>query len=733
MKQKVGILRISVLFLMLFAAVTVTFGIAGISVSAEEAAPEPTETPLSDSSDASGIKITTSTDKKYYGDGDTAVVTVSVTNTNEYDMTDVGVTCKVPVNFSVPAEQKTQTIDKLAAGETKEFQISTVVAKRDTGDIVLASYFTLPVILLALLVVAVIAAVLFFLLRKKGKNPPKAGISMLLILALLSACMSGAAVPAKAVTADGLVEDTDYVRVSVHDPSVVKDPETGYYYIFGSHRAFAKSKDLMKWERFDNNILSEFEELCKEPWEWAEYATKRRSDDGLSGRMWAPDVIWNETMKKWCMYMSIDGDDWCSAICLLTADKIEGPYKYSGIVVYSGMNNEKTPPDQEMLDKTDIYKVLGKDADLSRYRSTSNTCINAIDPCVRYDDKGDLYMVYGSWSAGIYMLKLDTKTGLRDYETSYKTELDVSDAYLGTKIAGGHYNSGEAPYILHVGKYYYFFISYAGLNATEGYQMRIYRSENITGPYVDQNGASPICKNSEDMKKSTRGVKIFGSYDIPGLPEVQVAQGHNSALLDDDGKVYLVYHTRFQSETGEEQMHQVRVHQMFVNEDDWLVAAPYEYAGETLPEKGYTADEVAGEYKFIYHEPTEFYSVGAGKQFGIMGSQEVSTKEVELRKELVVDHRRTAINLTVSYSHAGAEKVVLKKDGTVTGDYCGTWKFTNSANVEMVLNGVTYKGVFLEQQDESENREKHMTFSLLGNNVTVWGVNSAHNITPFHQ
>ena len=66
--------------------------------------------------------------------------------------------------------------------------------------------------------------------------------------------------------------------------------------------------------------------------------------------------------------------------------------------------------------------------------------------------------------------------------------------------------------------------------------------------------------------------------------------------------------------------------------------------------------------------------------------------------------------------------MVLKKDGTVTGDYCGTWKTTNGSNVVMELNGVTYKGVFLEQQDESVERKKHMTFSLLGDNVTVWGV-----------
>ena len=39
-------------------------------------------------------------------------------------------------------------------------------------------------------------------------------------------------------------------RVSVHDPSVVWDPSTSSYYIFGSHRAAAKSTNMMSWEAF---------------------------------------------------------------------------------------------------------------------------------------------------------------------------------------------------------------------------------------------------------------------------------------------------------------------------------------------------------------------------------------------------------------------------------------------------------------------------------------------------
>ena len=39
-------------------------------------------------------------------------------------------------------------------------------------------------------------------------------------------------------------------RVSVHDPSVVWDPSTSSYYIFGSHRAAAKCNNMMSWEAF---------------------------------------------------------------------------------------------------------------------------------------------------------------------------------------------------------------------------------------------------------------------------------------------------------------------------------------------------------------------------------------------------------------------------------------------------------------------------------------------------
>ena len=76
------------------------------------------------------------------------------------------------------------------------------------------------------------------------------------------------------------------------------------YFIFGSHLAFAYSFDLQSWVRFTNNINTNYNTLFKSAFDWAK---KGDSVYQSSGNMWAPDVIYNTKMGKWCMYMSING------------------------------------------------------------------------------------------------------------------------------------------------------------------------------------------------------------------------------------------------------------------------------------------------------------------------------------------------------------------------------------------------------------------------------------------
>ena len=58
-----------------------------------------------------------------------------------------------------------------------------------------------------------------------------------------------------------------------------------------------------------------------------------------------------------------------------------------------------------------------------------------------------------------------------------------------------------------------------------------------------------------------------------------------------DRRYFIIYHTRFENR-GEE--HEVRVHQMFFNEDGWPVIAPYRYTEESLKEytKGRNLQEI---------------------------------------------------------------------------------------------------------------------------------------------
>lgn len=179
----------------------------------------------------------------------------------------------------------------------------------------------------------------------------------------------------------------------------------------------------------------------------------------------------------------------------------------------------------------------------------TNLYPNAIDPAIFYDKDGGMWMAYGSWSGGIYLLELDPATGQAIHPTaSAKDGNVITDIYFGKKIAGGYGQSGEGPYVIYDKDtgYYYLYMSYGFLTANEGYNIRMFRSENPDGPYVDAAGKEATWGSSGH---NGIGVKVLGSYNLPCLAYKYMAPGHNSALIDDD-KMFLVYHQRFS--TGNE-------------------------------------------------------------------------------------------------------------------------------------------------------------------------------------
>ena len=86
------------------------------------------------------------------------------------------------------------------------------------------------------------------------------------------------------------------------------------------------------------------------------------------------------------------------------------------------------------------------------------------------------------------MFKLNSETGVRDKTTKYTYQDNTTDPYMGYKLAGGSSASGEASYIEKIGEKYYLFLSYGGLTATGGYNMRVFSSSEIKGPYKDVAG-----------------------------------------------------------------------------------------------------------------------------------------------------------------------------------------------------------------------------------------------------
>ena len=514
-------------------------------------------------------------------------------------------------------------------------------------------------------------------------------------------------------------------RVSVHDPSIVWDPTTQIYYIFGSHRASARSKDLMSWSKVtvpwktttSNNapnsaafITPQITKVKKGDTEYElnfnafNWSKKGSVNYSVDDNMWAPDVIWNEKMQKWCMYLSINGDAWFSSIILLTADKITGPYRYQAPVVMSGFKGGSD------YKETDLEIAIGTQSSLPARYNTGNSWgtrwPNCIDPCVFYDEEGKLWMSYGSWSGGIWMLELDEDTGLRDYNVSY-TQLGsgdgiTQDPYFGKKIAGGYYVSGEASYIEYINGYYYLFVTYGGLAAggnpddynNGGYQMRVFRSTKPGGPYTGPNGQSAVFAsyllNFGASANTYRGENIFGAYTDWGNQakgsDGERSQGHNSIIAAEDGRTYLVYHTRFQ-DRGEG--HQVRVHQVFQNEKGWLVAAPFEYTGEEVKSadiatmQQVSEEAISGTYKLLVHK-------------------------------YLLDHTKKEAVSPVT--------IQLNQDGTISGSYTGTWQTTEGTSfVTIQLGSSVYYGVMVEQTMEPTNTKVNAFTCMASGGVTIWG------------
>ncbi len=474
---------------------------------------------------------------------------------------------------------------------------------------------------------------------------------------------------------DGIATgDVSSPGVAVHDPSILK--ADGNYYIYGSHMTAAKSTDLKNWEMIadkyvkSNPVYGQIYDVADEAFAYAGDKNSLIKTDDKATHVWAPDVIYNKKTGKYCMYYCTSSTWNASNLCYGVSDSPEGPFVWQKALIYSGFGAKQLP-------ETDVLNYVDDEYARKNYIKGGSYNYedypNAIDPSVFYDAEDRMWMVYGSWSGGIFLLELDPETG--DVIHPEMDEETGIDPYFGKKLLGGGHISIEAPYILYDPgtEYYFLFVSYGSLVSNGGYQIRVFRSDKPDGPYVDMNGKFP----EKSALHQDYGLKLSGNYKLPSLEKAYMATGHNSALIDDDGRMYVVYHTRF-NDNGEG--HSPRVHQFFINEEGWPCELPYQTSGETVSETGYEKEKLTGRY-FVTNQGSDISNYIA--------------------------------NPVILY---------LNEDGTVSGrETSGTWTVKDGTPyMNAVIDNVTYSGIFCEMKDEAGTDV--MTFSAVGNNTTVWGV-----------
>jgi arabinan endo-1,5-alpha-L-arabinosidase len=220
----------------------------------------------------------------------------------------------------------------------------------------------------------------------------------------------------------------------IHDPStIIKEQDR--YYVFGTRPGInvKSSPDLIHW----TNEAPVFARTLER---------ERAVAPGFDGSIWAPDIIRVDGM--YYLYYSVSS--WgkqTSAIELAT--------------------NVTLNPGSKQFRWHDAGEVI---------HSTNGYDFNTIDPSVFWDNDGKLWLSFGSYWHGIYLVELDPKTGLR-LNTNAPQHLAWN-------------NSIEASCLTRHDKFYYLFVNWGqcckGTNST--YEVRVGRAEKVTGPYLDQKG-----------------------------------------------------------------------------------------------------------------------------------------------------------------------------------------------------------------------------------------------------
>jgi arabinan endo-1,5-alpha-L-arabinosidase len=291
-----------------------------------------------------------------------------------------------------------------------------------------------------------------------------------------------------------------------HDPSIAKDGST--YYVFatgkapgGGQMAIRCSDDLVHW-RMCGHVFDEIPQ-------WIQQRSPGTKE------LWAPDISHTHGAYRLYYAYSLFGRN------------------LSGIALATNKTLDPKSPDYKWVDKGLVLE------------SKETDHFNAIDPNYVEDAKHHAWLAFGSFWSGIKMRALDAETGLlsgRDQKL-YSLASRMKPALpTPQKFDPEHptlppdWEAIEAPFLVARGGYYYLFVSFdlccRGAGST--YRTMVGRSREMTGPYLDKDGA-PMMQGGGSL--------------LLGPNQRWLGPGGESILHEQKGTDLIVFHA-YDAKTG---------------------------------------------------------------------------------------------------------------------------------------------------------------------------------------
>ncbi|MCB0643409.1 MAG: arabinan endo-1,5-alpha-L-arabinosidase, partial [Phaeodactylibacter sp.] len=334
---------------------------------------------------------------------------------------------------------------------------------------------------------------------------------------------------------------------NVHDPSIIKSD--GTYYCYSTDAAYGTavkpgiqvrlSEDLIEWQ-FVGWVFDDIP---------AQGKSFIQTEGGTPNQgLWAPCVI--QVGSEYRLYYSLASNlPRLSCIGLATASNPLGPWTEKGIVVTSYNNS-------------DVHT-------------------NAIDPTILIDQSGRHWMYYGSSWDAIYLMELNSGTGLA--KSSGDKGVRIAHRGFSGNTINGNIEGPEIIYNPDFGMYY-LFIAYDWLETK--YNVRVGRSTDPQGPFLDYEG--------NDMNQLSDNVPmILAPYKFDGHSGWQ-GVSHPTVFDDGAGQFYIAHQGRPGVDHYYMVLHNRKIHW---TSDGWPITSPERYAG--VAQAAVTEADLVGNYEQI--------------------------------------------------------------------------------------------------------------------------------------